>query len=137
MGTPALPNEPGTLCNVCFGPGNPFPLPTPKYINMVVAGVRPGRIFYLFNGFLPNGIWRLQQWTDCSWRLVILNHIFLVAFTPSRTIVTIEDSSSYFFFQAVFFSGVCVLHVDNIYQSWNDYPAFAGTVDISWDLGGL
>lgn len=40
MGEEAAPNEPGNLCNVCWGVGGPwFGSDTPKFVNVSITGV--------------------------------------------------------------------------------------------------
>lgn len=137
MGTPAPPNEPGVLCNRCFGLDRTFPEPTPKYIDLTISGVMPGQVFNGLAGGLPNGKFRLQQQLPCSWRLVTTDQIFFVLWTISRTVVTVQDSSTLFPFQTPFFTGLCQLQVSNTFQVWNSNSAFGGIAKITWPTEGL
>ena len=65
MGTPAPRNPPGVGCALCWGVNSEFGnVQTPKYLILVVRGVRRGSDWQSFMGEPLDGDWTLEQRTN-------------------------------------------------------------------------
>jgi len=134
MGIALPPNEPGSLCNRCFGALGPFSGPTPKYVTARIQGVEAGFKFPQLLGPLPNGSFILKQIAACGWRYIGDDIIMELGWTGASTVFVASDRSLLTTFFADPFQATCSDSFDNSLSPWAMWAAINGSCNISWSL---
>lgn len=139
MGTPLEPNEPGTACPLCWGPGKPFgDGETPRMMQLKFVSLEPGEYWIdddeellLMPHLLVDSGWA------CQWGLDFGSYNASLVWGPSMTIITCVNTvtgKNVFYHQA---GNPC----EQVYANQNtiatNKQAFNGYVEIDWESEGL
>ena len=137
LGTPLPPNEPGSICENCWGPDKPFgPGPSPKYVKV---NIRDVQVFSPYEGDaidIPNGTWFLRQTVDpCIWKFESGNVVCLWETHFAYSHVFFQSNTHVLF--STFYMPICQRFFVNDYFFPDEPSPLGGWAMVTWDMTGL
>lgn len=139
MGTPLPANEPGELCSVCWGPGNPFgPGPTPRVVQMRLTSMLPGDNFTTELEQLLLTTHYLQQTFDpCFWRIDDGSFLWTFSLFPGLSQCEVFSGPPIRNSFTGTIATSCLVDFPDLTTSPADQVLWGGFANITWDLEGL
>ena len=139
MGTPLPPNQPGNLCDLCWGPGKPLgPPPTPTTIVMRLTSMLPGDNFTPeLEQLLLTSHYLVQTFEPCIWRIDDGSFIWRWLFFPGLSQCEVFSGPPVRNSFTGTVAAPCLLDLANLSTTPADQVMFGGFANITWDLEGL
>lgn len=139
MGTPLPPNQPGALCNVCWGVGKDFGNgPTPRVIQLRLTRLLPGEHWdQADEQNLLTTHWLEQQADPCVFLIVDGDYRWFVEWRPTTTIVAVRNLATLRFVFVFEAPPICQVDMPSDIIAPEGNIAYNGFANITWDLEGL
>jgi len=139
MGTPLPPNEPGDLCNNCWGAGNPFgDGPTPMYIWVQLFDYKPGPLWDdSFSEFVNMPHLLPQKYYPCAWELIAGNFLIRWELYLGSTGAIMQQISPTAYFWVGGRVPRCLTEMVDPLPVSGQHAATGGTLKMWWDEEGL